>query len=354
MMYFATYILIGIICLLISTFVKKKSKIFDYTWIILICIFYATYSALLPFGESDRSFYALHFDYTYSTRFGTLESIFLQNEVEYGFAIFNFLLRKLTANPQIFFFVSAFLANILALYSLYHMRRPFFNKVFLYVLSWYPFLTIYSCRQMLAAGFLCVAYLRWIQGNRKQALIWNAVAISFHATAAIGVIYMVLSLIVKSKKMILSVLFGGLLASASVSVIVKWAAQNISIFEGKFLGSIGADNESLLVFLKGVPYLLSVLIVLLAFNYMRKSDSSIIFWELIAVGSGLSWIAAVNYYWIYRMSFYGIISLIVIEEDIYVSFRKKNANKALFGGLLLIGTAICLREEFLFFRDVLV
>lgn len=353
MMYFIAYIFVGIICLLISTFIKREKRFFDYIGIILICIIYAVYSASLPFGESDRSYYALHFDYTYATRLGTLKNIFSQSEVEYGFALFNLALRQITENPRVFFFISSFLPNFLALYSMYQIRKPFFNKMFLFVFSWYPFLTIYSCRQMLAAGFLCIAYLHWTKQNRKRALIWNIVAISFHATSAIGIIYMALSLVARNKRMILSVLCGGLIASVSVGTIVKWAAQNIPIFEGKFLGSIGSENESLLVFLKGAPYLVSVVVVLFALNYMGKIDHSIFFWEIIAVGSWLSWMAAINYYWIYRMSFYGIIPLILLQEDIYIASRKKKMSEAIFWGLFLIGIAICLREEFLFFRDVL-
>lgn len=108
---------------------------------------------------------------------------------EIGFSIIIYLLNKVTDNPQILFFIVAFLTNIFIVKVLYKNSISFSFSVFLYLGLFTYYSTFNGIRQYLAASIIFLSFRNIVDKNFKSFLLSVLVASLFHETALIFCIF---------------------------------------------------------------------------------------------------------------------------------------------------------------------
>lgn len=351
-MYILFYIVISMLVLIIGRFVNKNNSR-NLKIIILMAILYGFLSSCLPYTISDRFYYALHFEDGIWAHMYSIEDLLSQNKSEYGYAFFCYALRRINSDPKFFFFSVSCIANFCAIYSIYISKYNFQHSLFLFVCSWYPFLTLYSCRQMLAVGFICLAVVLFERHSRKFALFYFSLACLFHATSMVCILLFLLSVFV-TYKYSHAIVFGiAIFLSFAITPLMDFIINNIIYLQGKFLGSVEIVNMSNLIALKMLPYFVLTIGAIIEYNMIKQRDSHVDLLLIFTAFGCAAYVAALNLYWIYRMSFYCIIPAIFLMNDMYG--KKHFSYKINFFYLLsfLINESILIREIGMFFINYL-
>lgn len=349
MKYLIEYLVITLILIFFAFCVNKRKKGQAVGIVLFITIAYSAYSASLPY-TSDRYNFAMQFTSGYPTWLNSLKVVFTQTRLEYGFALLNYGLRLVTDNARIYFFIATFIAIIGALILLYTQCGSFGKAFFFFVCSWYPYVSLYAIRQMIAVGFICIALAGYLNKKRGQTIAFVILAALFHASALVVLIPLALNIFIKSNRMvrIFSVILVAL--SGLFLPLIMWAYQNIPIFENLFLGSVDTDTISASVVMKGLPCFLELFVGLFAIESIddEQEEKRYHLYMFMAAFSAMSWILALYNYWLYRLNWFFTIPRILLLKDTYYYYRSRITSLIVYG-IALISYALMLREMVMFF-----
>lgn len=354
------YFLCSILMYLISFGVKRKRKASDVFLIAFIAIIPAVFSAFLPYSISDRSIYASRFmDFYPQAYLGNIKGIFTQTSVEYGFAIYNLIVYKILPKPEFFFFVTSFICNYCLLSSFYKIKQyAFSGLVFVCLCTWYPFLTFYSIRQMLAVGFTSIAMTSYINSSElkkcwKNVLFWSMIAMLFHGTAIVVFVWIAICELFRDKRKIKL-----LMIFLSVGAFVMWPILNWvlswDMFSNKFIGSKTIGTVSIEVFLKGIPMLTAAVLGFLYRNRLNAKESKIDCYINGTLLFGFMWIYAINSYWVFRFSFYGIFLFCVLLNSIRKYISNQQFARSIYSLIILGSLVVFYRELILYMKLIFI
>lgn len=354
------YFLCSVLMLLLSFGVRRKRKGFDIFIIIIISIIPAVFSAFLPYSISDRSIYASRFMNFYPQAYlGNIQGIFTQTSVEYGFALYNLFVYKILPKPEFFFFLTSFICNCCLLSAFYRIKQYMFaGLVFIYLCTWYPFLTFYSIRQMLAVGFVSIAMAIYINNNElkkcwKSVTFWSVAAMLFHGTAIVVFIWIAICELFQGKRKIKL-----LMSLLSVGAFVMWPILNWvlswEIFSNKFIGSKTIGTVSIEVVLKGIPMLAAAVLGLLYRNRLNAKETKIDCYINGTLLFGFMWIYAINSYWVFRFSFYGIFLFCVLLNSIRKYILNQQFARSIYCLIILGSLGVFYRELILYMKLIFI
>ncbi|MDF0727771.1 EpsG family protein [Cytobacillus sp. S13-E01] len=104
---------------------------------------------------------------------------------EFGFYIYQMLIKNITDDPQVLVFVSALITNLLIIYVFYKYSRYFELATYVYITSGLFLVSMNGIRQFLASAILFTATKFLIAGNWKKYFIVVIFASTFHKSALI-------------------------------------------------------------------------------------------------------------------------------------------------------------------------
>lgn len=340
--------------------VKGKKKITDIILMGLISSIPAIFSIFLPYAISDRAVYANRFLNFYPLAYmNDIGAIFKQTSVEYGFALYNLFLYKIMPDAKFFFFVSSFIANFCLLWAFYKMKKyTFYKMVLIYLCTWYPFLSFYLIRQILAIGFVAIGMAEYINADDlkkcwKKTFFWFMLGMLFHGTAIVAIIWIVLCEVIKGKKSI-----NRLFVLLALGVVLMWPilnwVLNWTVFQNKFLGSRTVQTISVEVFMKGAPMLLAAVLGVLYRNRLYLKEPKIDRYIIGSLFFGFMWIYAINSYWVFRFSFYGIFLFCGLMSILKKWLLNQKFAKYIYILVIFISTVIFYRELILYMNLVFI
>lgn len=107
------------------------------------------------------------------------------DEKDFGFAVFQMLLKYISANPQFLLLVTALITNGIIIYVFYNYARLFEIAVFVYIASGMYLVTMNGVRQYLAASLIFLATKYLFDGNFIKYFLVVVVAATLHKSALI-------------------------------------------------------------------------------------------------------------------------------------------------------------------------
>ncbi|HDX9579214.1 TPA: EpsG family protein [Bacillus pseudomycoides] len=110
---------------------------------------------------------------------------YIQKNKDMGFNIFQMVLQKYTADPQVMVFSAALITNVLIVFILYKYSRLIDLSLYVYITSGMYLTSMNGIRQYLAAAIIFAATKYIIDGNWKKYILIVLLASTFHQSALV-------------------------------------------------------------------------------------------------------------------------------------------------------------------------
>lgn len=110
---------------------------------------------------------------------------YVQNNKDWGFSIFQMLLKNYTNNPQVMVFITALITNVLIVLVLYKYSRLLELSLYVYITSGMYLTSMNGIRQYMAAAIVFAATKYILDGNWKKYTLVVLVASTFHQSAIV-------------------------------------------------------------------------------------------------------------------------------------------------------------------------
>jgi transmembrane protein EpsG len=107
----------------------------------------------------------------------------IKNSRDFGFEIFQTLIRCFTDNPQWLIFITSFIINVLFIMTLYKYAQPFTLAVFLYITNDIFTYSMNGIRQYMAAAIIFAGIGWLLDGKTKRFIVLILLAATFHRSA---------------------------------------------------------------------------------------------------------------------------------------------------------------------------
>jgi len=255
---------------IIITAILIFMSFFDHIDIMDICNkFFLVVISFILICISGLRFETGHDYYNYINIFNSLGSIqqYIKdgsaNKVEWGYAIFNLIVKKLGGGPQVMFFIMALLTVSLFAYYIKKYTKYYFTSFLMFYFLLYFENTMGHIRAGLAMGIVLCA----IQYIEKQDFIKFCVfillAASFHSTALVVFpVYFIRKFEISNKVMGISLVVAFLIGNINIVNIINKFILTISyksLLTSKFLNYV--TNEALSNVAKTVAIRIVILIL---------------------------------------------------------------------------------------------
>ncbi|MDX5476471.1 MAG: EpsG family protein [Bacillaceae bacterium] len=139
---------------------------------------------------------------------------YILSEKDIGFGLLQFLLQRISYDPQILIFTTALITNVLIVIVLYNYARMFELSLYVYITSGLFLVSMNGIRQFLAAAIIFAATKYIFDGSWKKFTLVVVIASTFHQSA---LIFLPIYFLVRRKAWTKAT--GGLLMLAVVMVV---------------------------------------------------------------------------------------------------------------------------------------
>lgn len=110
---------------------------------------------------------------------------FIKTQKDFGFNIFQMLLKKYSDDPQIMIFTTALITNVLIVIILYKYSRIFELSLYVYITGGMYLVSMNGIRQCLAAAIIFAATKYIFNGSWKKYILVVLFAATFHESALV-------------------------------------------------------------------------------------------------------------------------------------------------------------------------
>ena len=331
------YLIVVLILLSFGTFffTRPKSKNFKYCYSFAFAIFVCVAGLRYNLGV-DYFLYVRHY-----IEFPSILELsdqnhaaeFLESSYEPGFKLLMLLLRSISHNSQLLFFVASIISTTLLFKALreFENRKVFFLSLCTYFCAIYLLQEMQALRQALAAGFVYCAFAARLH-SLKKAYLWLLVGCCMHNSA---LLFLVVIPFLTRRFQIRTQLVLLLIALLIFTLRISWLSFFISS-----IGSILPDvatvarlmnyvNVEHLNSARGVfiTFILYIFVYLVSLFYYRRNgyySSS----KKLVIGQNLLWL-------------YLLVTCFTWEIS-FISIR--------YGWYFLFGLVICLPQMIFFFK----
>lgn len=258
------YFIFGI---LIGLDKRKKDKITkNYYKIGIIILLSLSMFRSFSVGN-DTETYRIIFNIISENSFSALKSI----NIEYGFLVFSKILSIIYNNPRILLYVSSCIIIIPMGYFIYKWSDKPLTSILLYVLLNVYFFHLTGMRQSIASAILLFAFECFIKKKKIQFFLLVLLAMLFHKSAIIFLIFLFIDKIKYTKKTYFYVIFLSIIcyffSPVLFNIFIKITGKYSS-----YADSIYADSNyfaSLLQFIQSL-----VIYTFCHFTYISSNDNS--------------------------------------------------------------------------------
>lgn len=283
---------------------RRKTSLFIILLLTLILSIYSTYLASTGILV-DTIRYSWSFNYRYPTYSNSLEDM-LNAKTEVGFLYLNKVIYIFTDNSIWLFFCCAFISTSLTFYVASKINGYLINFVMLYMMSQYYLFTTYTLKQALAVSFANLAIYQLFKNRNLLFIIYTAIAISFHTSSLVLFIYYILTKIIKTRRSYIYILIGTPLLALSMGLLMNFVLPNIPFFSSYIFSEdqLNQQIEGYGVIFRGLPFYILSVYLLIYRNRLATKFKHIDKYIIACLLFSMSWILAVQYYWILRFCWY--------------------------------------------------
>lgn len=245
------------------------------------------------------------------------------------YLLFTYIISNIFKNENVYYGIYEFIIILLIYSSLFETKKIINNKsesnicwlgLFVFYTLIYPF-TLNGMRQSMAMAIIFYSFKYLYKSDLKKFIICNVIAIGFHYTAVIGILFYVMEyLLKKTNKIIAKIL---ILFIMVISVFeYKYLISFINIFVDKYERYIGGSVDFILnPFLIRIPFLL--LLIIFRKNY-KSIFCEIDFWIMMLIGEILFCQLRSSIPALYRTSLYFSLIKIQAYPNIDKIFKRKD------------------------------
>lgn len=337
------YTAFSIMCIVLYSIFDKKTKKIQPIDIIMILILILISGFRCNVGSDYYSYYI-----SYNNWLTNIDSIYdvIQANTQFGFYILGFLLKSITDFPYaIFWLVACIVYPCMIIYMRKKTGKPSIAFMCFMLLGFYA-ISNNILKQTIAMLIMVYAYEMLIKSKKIKFVIATLIASTFHTTAIIVAILMVISRKIKPsyKNLLICVLVGviGLFAYNIMGNIIS----HISLLERYQTYFINTTTySSMIKETIGVVIYALVYIVIVAIFISKKEQIKEMDEEaykripLLMIGIAIS-IFAINNWTINRIALYLYQFVITIMPALFaVKYTPKEKNIYMFSIVILVVTA---------------
>ncbi|GIM28750.1 transmembrane protein EpsG [Clostridium polyendosporum] len=177
--YFTTMFIVFILALMVNNNKYRSLTLSRFSTFIILTIIILISGFRSPNSIGDTG------TYTYTYRLINVNPHLLDNSKDYGFTLIMILLNKISRNPQILIFFTAFITNLFIILALYKYAKPFALGIYLYFGTVLYYVTMNGIRQSMAAAILFWAVRYVINNQWKTYFIIVILVSTLHGSAVI-------------------------------------------------------------------------------------------------------------------------------------------------------------------------
>lgn len=292
-----TYLLILFVTSVLAAGLKKTGTQLQKKIVMFLIVgLWTSFTLIWPVNFSgDRMNYATWFQKIYPNYLGKWNLIFSQ-DIEFGWVILNTYLSNIVHNVKIMFFIYSLFPNAAIFYLFYKQKYPLYRLNIIFGVTLLPFYSTYLCRQMFALGFVVLSYLAFQEKHNFKSIVWAVIALLFHQTAVIYLLFLGLMFILKNRNHEY-VAVGILLMIIPIAPIIsKIVLDTFRITKW----SIGSHVSFGIDFFKCLPYLAIFILNLFTIRCKREE----IQYEMATFLCAFFWMFSIYGYWLYRLNIY--------------------------------------------------
>ncbi len=348
------YVIIAITFIVTSQYNKKNKKT-SFTIIILLTLMISSYSFIStahPYVMDKR---------VYATKFS--HDIYLPQvkSESTGLYMLEANMHRVTYNPDILFFVVAFIYTFLTLLAYKKSKRAKPFSLLLLLLSEYLFFGFYQLKQCMAIALVTLGMVEHENGKKLIAYLLIALAIIFHEAALITIPLLIMLRGSNKKNIrimeyigfILIVLFFYPITSFFIKLIIKlvpFLAYQLTIYineSGNFITKL-----NFLTALKGLPFYVITIVGLVKRKEWKDKIPNYDKYLTITSFISLTIILSIYMYWFFRFGTFYYLFAFILAQELFEQIKEPK-QKLLYliltaGVLLGLGIKLWLQYYFIY------
>lgn len=325
--YFATMFIVFIIALMVNNNKYKSLAISLFSTSIIFIILMIISGFRSPSSIGDTFFYS------HSYRLLGTNPVIGANSKDTGFLLIMILLNKISKDPQILIFFTAFITNLFIILTLYRYSKPFALGVYLYFGTVLYYVTMNGIRQSMVSAILFGAVRCIINNQWKRYFIIVILLSTIHGSAL-----MFLPLYFLVRKEAWNRTFWAVLLISVMSVVAfrPMLGMIVQLLESTQYSNYGHDmvnNSSstnvIRLFITLVPIVLAYLVK----DELRNKwpESSIFIY--MSLFNFIFMLLSTQYKYFYRLCIYfELYNLVLIPRLMY--FYDKKTRMLLYAGII--------------------
>ena len=349
------YYVFLIITYVVSSHYNKKNKKLSFAIIIFLSLMISTYSFVSTAHPyvMDKRVYAIKFSH----------DIYLpqvRGESE-GLYMLETNMHRFTYNPDILFFVVAFIYTFITLLAYKKSKRAKPFALMLLLLSEYMFFGFYQLKQCMAIALVTLGMVEHENGKKLIAYLLILLAIIFHEAALITIPLLIM-LRGSDKKyiryleyigFILIVLFFYPITSFILKFIIKlvpFLAYQLTIYineSGNFITDL-----NFLTALKGLPFYVITIVGFVKRKELKDKIPNYDRYLTITFFISITIILSIYMYWFFRFGTFYYLFAFILAQELFENIKVPK-QKLLFliltaGALLGLGIKLWLQYYFIY------
>lgn len=321
------YIIGYFVFIIASIIIYKKSKNKNFAAVIITLMLIVYASIRYNVGSDYDSYYKQYNEIFYY--FKDFKQIF-SSDIQYGFSILMFLVKKIFNDQYSIFTVVALLVYPYTIYVMKKNSNNFLESLFLYFTLQFHMVSLNLLKQVISMTIFFKNYNNILKDKIMSFIICSYLMITFHFSSIFSIIVLIISKYINPtiKKMFISIF-----ASFILLFLYKSAILNIDFFDRyeRYISNI--NREYYIQTIGAIGYFIINMIIL--FKLLKNKN------ELIKINSNNKVILsaliliipfkvlAIDNFPIYRISLYIDQFLIFIIPDL-ISVYKEKYSKAKF------------------------
>jgi hypothetical protein len=307
--------------------------------LVLISFLLSIYSKLLGITGDlvDRVNYVFSFLYRFPDSYPSLEALW-NEKTEPAFILLIQLIRRVTNDPDWFFFFTTFLFVGISVFVLFRISNQYVVGIALFMMSLYYFQSTYLIRQSIAVAFVNLAILSFLENRKLRYFIYVAVAGMFHSTSFIMFpIYFVFKY-AETKRIyqIIMISFAVLFIASgplfeTVIPGLPYVGQYIVLENFKY--ALGDGSPATII--KGFPFYLITFLALLHRNELRDKMKQADVFILSSLLYSMSWLLTYNMYWLFRIGWFLMLPTLILVPELF-KVMKDRKERMFFGCIFIV------------------
>lgn len=267
--YIELFVFTSLLALIAQYFVSSAVKKILVIIIFLILLFVIGFRSYTVGSDTPTYVNLYNSIGTFSINWGN----FFSSRFEIGFLKYLAILHMFSSNYMIMLFVSALIVLICWYWSIDILSTNFFLSFGIFIgLRIFTF-SMTNLRQSLAMGLVLVSYLLFVKRKKKLALIMLIVAVTFHTSAIVFLVYYIIDPIKLTAKIEIFLTGLTILAMLMFQPIVRMISQIFLRFDSYTQTPLVQGTDKVSIIINIVMLILIFLVMQYVNKYLPKKNN---------------------------------------------------------------------------------